>query len=93
DNATKLGAKVFLVSKDAEQLKGVENSFHFIIDTVSAPHDVVSMINLLSFQGVYCIVGASPKPVEIPTLILLSKRPIVTGSLIGGMKETHTRNA
>ncbi|CAF2572741.1 unnamed protein product [Rotaria sp. Silwood2] len=89
DNATKLGAKAFLVSKDAEQLKGAENSFNFIIDTVSAPHDVVSMINLLSFQGVYCMVGASPKPVEIPTFVLLFKRPIVTGSLIGGMKETQ----
>jgi len=54
DDAAKLGAKAFIVSKDAEQLKAAENSFDFIIDTVSAPHDVVAMINLLAFQGVYC---------------------------------------
>jgi D-arabinose 1-dehydrogenase-like Zn-dependent alcohol dehydrogenase len=55
DDATKLGVKAFLVSKDAEQLKAAENSFDFLIDTVSAPHDVVAMINLLAFQGVYCM--------------------------------------
>ncbi|CAF4607184.1 unnamed protein product [Rotaria sp. Silwood1] len=89
DDATKLGAKAFLVSKDAEQLKEAENSFDFIIDTVSAQHDVAAMINLLAFQGVYCMVGAPPKPAEIPSFVLLFKRPIITGSLIGSMKETQ----
>ena len=55
DDAAKLGAKAFLVSKDEEQLKLAANSFNFIIDTVSAEHDVVSMINLLAFEGVYCM--------------------------------------
>jgi hypothetical protein len=55
DDATKLGAKAFIVSKDEEQLKAAQNSFDFIIDTVSAEHDVVAMINLLAFQGVYCM--------------------------------------
>ncbi len=55
DDATKLGAKAFIISKDAEQLKAAQNSFDFIIDTVSAEHDVVAMINLLAFQGVYCV--------------------------------------
>ena len=52
DSAMKLGAKAFLVSKDAEQLKAAENSFDFIIDTVSAPHDIASLIALLDIQGV-----------------------------------------
>ncbi len=55
DDAVKLGAKAFIASKDPEQLKAAENSFDFIIDTVSAEHDVVAMINLLAFQGVYCM--------------------------------------
>jgi uncharacterized zinc-type alcohol dehydrogenase-like protein len=54
-DAEKLGAKAFLVSKDEEQLKGAKDSFNFIIDTVSAPHDVAAMLNLLAFQGVYCM--------------------------------------
>ena len=55
DDAAKLGAKAFLVSKDAEQLKAAQNSLDFIIDTVSAPHDAGAMIDLLAFQGVYCV--------------------------------------
>ena len=55
DDALKLGAKAFIVSKDPEQLKAAANSFEFIIDTVSAEHDVMAMINLLAFQGVYCM--------------------------------------
>jgi D-arabinose 1-dehydrogenase-like Zn-dependent alcohol dehydrogenase len=55
DGAAKLGAKGFLVSKDPEQLKAAENSLDFIIDTVAAEHDVIPMINLLTFEGVYCM--------------------------------------
>lgn len=55
DDATKLGAKAFISSKDPDQLKAAEATFDFIIDTVSAQHDVMSMINLLAFQGVFCM--------------------------------------
>jgi len=57
DDAAKLGAKAFLVSKDAEQMKAAQNSFDFIIDTVSAPHDASALIDLLTFEGVYCLYG------------------------------------
>ena len=55
DDAMRLGAKAFIVSKDAEQVKAAEGTFDFIIDTVSAQHDVMSMINLLAFEGVFCM--------------------------------------
>jgi len=55
DDAAKLGAKAFIVSKDAEQLKAAQNSFNFIIDTVSASHDTSALIDLLTFEGVYCL--------------------------------------
>ncbi len=54
NDATKLGAKAFLVSNDKEQMKTAGNSLNFIIDTVSAAHDVGALINLLAFEGVYC---------------------------------------
>ena len=54
-DATKLGAKAFIVSKEANQLQSAKDSFDFIIDTVSAPHDVAAMIDLLKFQGVFCL--------------------------------------
>ncbi|CAF4453568.1 unnamed protein product, partial [Adineta steineri] len=89
DDAMKLGAKAFLVSKDDEQMKTAANSLDLIIDTVSAAHDVAPLLNLLKFEGVYCAVGAPTKPLEIGAFTLLMKRPTITGSLIGGMKETQ----
>ena len=58
-DAEKLGAKAFLVSKDEEQLKAAQNSFDIIIDTVSAPHDIVSMLSLIKFHGVFCMYVSS----------------------------------
>ena len=55
NDATKLGAKAFISSKDPDQLKTAKGTFDSIIDTVSAPHDVAAMIDLLVFQGVYCM--------------------------------------
>ena len=54
DDAMKLGATAFVVSKDPEQLKPLAHTLSFIIDTVSAPHDVGAMMELLDFEGVYC---------------------------------------
>ena len=34
-------------------------------------------------------VGAPPKPAEIPVFVLLFKQPTITGSIIGGMKDTQ----
>ena len=53
EDAMKLGAKAFLVSKDEAQVKSAKGAFTFILDTVSATHDVASMINLLDLEGVY----------------------------------------
>jgi len=55
NDAIKLGAKDFIVSKDPEQLKTTTDSFNFILDTVSVNHDVSSMLNLLAFHGIYCV--------------------------------------
>ena len=55
NDAIKLGAKDFIVSKDPEQLKTATDSFNFILDTVSVNHDVSSMLNLLAFHGIYCV--------------------------------------
>ncbi|CAF4951730.1 unnamed protein product, partial [Rotaria sp. Silwood1] len=89
NDALKLGANEFIVSKDEKQMKQIKNSLDLILDTVSAPHDVASLIDLLRFEGVYTIIGAPSKSLEIPTFPLLMKRPIISGSAVGGMKETQ----
>jgi D-arabinose 1-dehydrogenase-like Zn-dependent alcohol dehydrogenase len=55
NDATKLGAKAFLVSNNNEQMKTADSSLNLIIDTVSATHDVGALINLLALEGVYCM--------------------------------------
>lgn len=89
DDAIKLGAKAFLVSKDKKQLEAAKDSFDFIIDTVAAAHDVAAMVDLLDFEGTICMIGAPPEPIQIAAMSLLKKRPVITGSLIGGMAETQ----
>jgi len=89
EDAKKLGANAFVISKDPEQMKSITNSLDLILDTVSAAHDIAPLINLLVFEGVYCIVGAPITPLEVAAFQLIQKQPTITGSAIGGMKETQ----
>ncbi len=87
--AKKLGAHHFVVTKDAEQVASVKNSFDFILDTVSAPHDMNLYLSLLRTNGVHICVGVPPLPHEIHPFSLLGGRKSVAGSGIGGIKETQ----
>ena len=53
--ALKLGAKAFVVSKDPEQMSQLKNFLDLVLDTISAAHEVASLIDLLAFEGVYCM--------------------------------------
>ena len=64
-------------------------SFDFILDTVSANHDVQSQIFLLKRNGVLALVGAPDKPMQIGAFPLLFGRRTLAGSLIGGIRETQ----
>src|SRR5579872_4119033 len=70
-------------------MKQHANSFHFILDTVSAPHDLASYMTLLRPDGTLCMVGASPDPHEITSSVLVNGRKSLSGSLIGGIAETQ----
>ena len=89
ENARQLGAHHFVVTSDPEQLKSVQGSFDFILDTVSAPHDMNLYISLLKTDGVHICVGAPSKPMELGIFPLLGGRKSVAGSGIGGIKETQ----
>lgn len=88
-DAKKLGAHHFLVTTDPEQVKAAKNTFDFILDTVSAEHDFNMYLSLLKTDGVHICVGIPPKPAEIKTFSLLDGRKILTGSGIGGLRETQ----
>ena len=88
-DALRLGADEVVVSRnDAEMIKQA-NSFDFMLDTVSANHDLNAYVNLLKRDGTMTLVGAAPTPPPVPTFGLLMKRRQLAGSGIGGIRETQ----
>src|SRR6201987_4811611 len=88
-DAKRLGADEVVISKDAAAMKKEQNSFDFILDTVSAVHDLNAYLSLLKRDAVYCQVGLPDKPPTIVMGNLLFKRRALSGSIIGGMVETQ----
>ncbi|KAG6387604.1 hypothetical protein SASPL_152796 [Salvia splendens] len=84
-----LGADSFLISKDANEMQGAMGTMDGIIDTVSAHHALMPLIGLLKAHGNLIMLGAPNKPLELPVLPLLTGRKMISGSGIGGMKETQ----
>ena len=78
-----------VVSKNQAEMDKQLNSFHFILDTVSAPHDLNAYLNLLRRDGTLTLVGAPEKDPSITVFNLIMKRRQLAGSLIGGIKETQ----
>ena len=88
-DAEMLGAHHFALTSDAETMKNLTMKFDFIINTVSAPHDYNTYLQLLKSDGVMVLLGAPPTPSQINAFSLLGKRRTLAGSLIGGIKETQ----
>jgi len=88
-DAKRLGAHEVVISKNADEMKKHEKSFHFILDTVAAKHDINAYLQLLKRDGTLVHVGAPPDPLEVEVGNLISGRRKFTGSLIGGIKETQ----
>ncbi|XP_055802497.1 8-hydroxygeraniol dehydrogenase-like [Solanum dulcamara] len=85
----RLGADSFLVNRDPDQMQAAAGSLDGIIDTVSAIHPLLPLINLLKTHGKLVLLGAPEKPLELPVFPLLLGRKLVAGSAIGGIKETQ----
>jgi uncharacterized zinc-type alcohol dehydrogenase-like protein len=88
-DAKRLGADEVVISKDADAMKKQANSFDFILDTVSAPHDINPYLEALKRDATYAQVGLPDKPPVIFPGHLLFKRRSWSGSIIGGMPETQ----
>ena len=85
----RLGAHEVVVSKDAAQLAAHAGSFDFILDCVSADHDLNAYFNLLKRDGNLTLVGAPEKPLPVAAFPLIMRRRSFSGSLIGGLPETQ----
>jgi uncharacterized zinc-type alcohol dehydrogenase-like protein len=89
DDARRLGADEVVVSRSQIEMDKHLNSFHFILDTVSAAHDVNPYLTLLRRDGTLTLVGAPEKDPTVTPFNLIMKRRQFAGSLIGGIKETQ----
>lgn len=88
-DARRLGAHEVIISKDPEQMKRHHNSFDFILDSVSAQHDVGAYLELLKRDATMVVVGVPEKPLPLGMFPLVLGRRRVAGSLIGGLAETQ----
>lgn len=88
-DAYDLGAHNFAVTKDPQVLKSLRNSFDFIIDTVSAPHDYNLYLSMLKRDGTMILLGAPPEPSTVAGFSLITRRKRLAGSMIGGIAETQ----
>src|SRR5215468_1798385 len=89
DDALRLGADEVVISRNADEMKKHAGSFDFIIDTVSANHDINAYINLLGIDGNLTLVGAPAEPLDVPAFSLIMGRRRLAGSAIGGIAETQ----
>jgi uncharacterized zinc-type alcohol dehydrogenase-like protein len=89
EDALRLGADEVVVSRNADEVQKHAGSFDFILDAVSAEHDINAYLNLLGLDGNLTLVGAPAKPFAVAGFSLLFGRRSLSGSLIGGIPETQ----
>ncbi len=89
EDAKRLGAHEVVVSKNEAEMQKHLGSFDFILDTVSAEHNVNAYLDLLKLNGTMTLVGASPTPLPLAVGSLLFRRRQLAGSIIGGLRETQ----
>ena len=85
----RLGAHDVVVSKNVEEMQKHAGTFDFILDTVSAEHDLNLYLSLLKRDGTLTLVGAPPMPLPVASFALIFGRHQLAGSGIGGIRETQ----
>ena len=89
EDALRLGADEVVVSRNADEMRKHRRSFDFILDAVSADHDINAYIQLLGRDGNLTLVGAPEKPLAVAAFDLLMARRSLSGSPIGSIAETQ----
>ncbi|HEY0928878.1 MAG TPA: NAD(P)-dependent alcohol dehydrogenase [Gemmatimonas sp.] len=89
DDAKRLGADDVVVSTDAADMARHAGTFDFILDCVSAKHDVNALLGQLKTEGRLTFVGAPEKPMEVSSFALIFGRRQISGSNIGSIAETQ----
>ena len=83
------GATDYVVASQEGTLSQYQRKFDFMIDTISAPHDLNAYLELLKTDGTLILVGAPDQPMSVNAFSLILRRRRFVGSLIGGIRETQ----
>src|SRR5205807_2911266 len=89
EDALRLGADDVVVSRNADEMKKHAGSFNFVLDAVSADHDLNVYLNLLDVNGNLTLVGAPATPLRVAAFSLIMANRSLSGSNIGGLPETQ----
>lgn len=89
EDAKRLGADHAVLSTDENAMGEYVRKLHFIIDTVSAKHDINEYLNLLRHDGTVVLVGLPPEPLEIGAFNVVTGRRSFAGSNIGEIGRAH----
>ncbi|EHX0618405.1 TPA: NAD(P)-dependent alcohol dehydrogenase [Escherichia coli] len=89
EDALRVGAHEVVVSRNPEEMQAHAGTFDFILDTVSAPHDLNVYLNMLHPEGNLTLVGASADKIDVSAYSLIFGGRSLSGSLIGGIAETQ----
>ncbi len=89
EDALRLGADEVVLSRNSDEMAKHAGSFDFILDAVSADHDINALLGLLRRDGNLCMVGAPEKPFPVSAFNLIFGRRSLSGSPIGGLAETQ----
>lgn len=89
EDALRLGADEVILSTNNEQMRANANTLHFLLDCVSAQHDVNAYLKLLKVDGTLVLVGAPEHPLPVSPFSLIPTRRSFAGSTIGSIRETQ----
>ncbi|MEY3894930.1 MAG: hypothetical protein RLZZ214_449 [Verrucomicrobiota bacterium] len=89
EDALRLGAQEVVISSNPDEMAKHAGTFDFILDCVSAEHDINAYLDMLKVGGNITLVGAPDKPLPVASFALIMGRKSLSGSLIGGLAETQ----
>lgn len=89
EDGLRLGAHEVVVSKDGSAMAKHGSSFDFILDCVSADHDINAYLQLVKLDGTLALVGLPERPLSVAAFHIVMPRRSLAGSGIGGIQETQ----
>lgn len=89
EDAKRLGADDVVLSTDDEQMERYAGKLHFVLNAVSAQHNINAYLGLLRVDGSLALVGAPEHPLPVAAFSLIPYRRSFAGSMIGGIAETQ----